>query len=137
LRRSGATVAEASSGERASSRLWRVPEREDGCLLGLIDADCYAPGFNFVFGQASEETGVAFVALPRLRQSLHGLTEDEGLLRERTLKEAIHELGHTWGLEHCPNTGCVMHFSNSLIDTDRKGAAFCGLCAELLRAGNG
>lgn len=101
-----------------------------GTLLGLIDADCYAEGLNFIFGQASLKGHEAIVALPRLRQSFYNLPEDPGLFRERVLKEAMHELGHTWGLPHCPEPRCVMHFSNTLHDTDVKEARFCGRCGE-------
>ncbi|GIV95436.1 MAG: peptidase [Herpetosiphonaceae bacterium] len=97
-------------------------------IVGLIDADCYAPGLNFIFGQASINGREAVVVLPRLRQSYYGLPEDQPLFRERVLKEIVHELGHTWGLGHCPNPQCIMHFSNTLQDTDRKGLAFCPRC---------
>lgn len=100
-------------------------------VLGIIDADCYTPGLNFIFGQARMRGRDAFIALPRLRQSFYGLPEDESLFQERVLKEAVHELGHTYGLDHCPNPKCVMHFSNSLRDTDVKDAAFCGRCQTL------
>jgi archaemetzincin len=40
----------------------------------------------------------------------------------------VHELGHVFGLEHCPDPECVMHFSNSLLDTDRKSTSFCSQC---------
>jgi archaemetzincin len=33
---------------------------------------------------------------------------------QRLVKEAVHELGHAFGLNHCENIECVMHFSNSL-----------------------
>jgi len=46
----------------------------------------------------------------------------------------VHELGHTYGLGHCPDTHCVMHFSNSLRDTDIKSATFCPACQELISA---
>jgi len=103
-------------------------------VLGIIDADCYAPGLNFIFGQASIGVNArdAFIALPRLRQSFYRLPEDEPLFRERTLKEAVHELGHTYGLSHCPDHQCVMHFSNSLHDTDVKEAEFCSRCRARL-----
>jgi archaemetzincin len=101
-------------------------------VLGLIDEDCYAPGLNFIFGQASLGGKEAFIALPRLRQSFYGLPDDLDLFRQRVLKEAIHELGHTWGLAHCPDDSCVMHFSNSLQDTDSKRNYFCSKCWSLL-----
>ncbi len=99
-------------------------------VLGLTGADCYARGLNFIFGQAALNGRQAFVALPRLRPSFYGLPEDPNLpsWRERPLKECIHELGHTWGLDHCPDPRCVMRFSNSLPDTDAKGIAFCPQC---------
>jgi archaemetzincin len=50
----------------------------------------------------------------------------------RTLKEANHELGHTFGLHHCENV-CVMKFSNSLADTDKKPAIFCDTCLKNLQ----
>jgi archaemetzincin len=107
-----------------------------GRLLGLAEADCYAQGLNFIFGQASLNGRQAFVALARLRASFYGLTDDPGLYRQRALKECVHELGHTWGLGHCPDAHCVMHFSNSLPDTDAKEAAFCPRCrGQLAQAG--
>jgi archaemetzincin len=102
-------------------------------VLGLTDVDCYAPGLNFIFGQATLKGQVAFVALPRLRQSYYDLPEDPALFHQRTLTEAVHELGHTWGLAHCPDPQCVMHFSNTLADTDLKGAAFCKRCQDQLK----
>ena len=101
--------------------------------LGIVDVDLYTPGLNFVFGQASVGGPAAVIALPRLRQGFYGLPEDAALFHQRAVKEAVHELGHTYGLGHCPDTTCVMHFSNSLLDTDRKGAAFCPRCKDKIR----
>jgi archaemetzincin len=101
-------------------------------VVGLAGADCFTPGLNFVFGQAVLHGREAFVALPRLRPSFYGLREDQALFRERALKEVIHELGHTWGLRHCADARCVMHFSNTLQDTDLKGTEFCGRCRRRL-----
>jgi len=70
--------------------------------------------------------------LARLRQSYYGLKEDEDLFLKRTLKEAVHEIGHIFKLGHSSNPKCVMHFSNSLSDTDRKDCKFCNSCKRLL-----
>lgn len=95
--------------------------------LGICDVDLYVPGLNFVFGEASPAKGVAIISLIRLRQGYHGLPEDEEIFKERVVKEAVHELGHLYGLGHCRDPRCVMFFSNSLMDTDRKGLIFCSM----------
>lgn len=95
-------------------------------VLGIVDHDLYVPELNFVFGLAGQR--VAILSLTRLRQEFYGLSNDRRLFERRVLTEAVHELGHTYGLGHCRNPGCVMFFSNSLTDTDRKGPDFCSRC---------
>jgi len=96
--------------------------------LAVVDVDLYTPGLNFVFGQAQMGGLAAVIALPRLRQGFYGLPDDEALFHQRAVKEAVHELGHTYGLGHCRNPCCVMSFSNSLRDVDRKERDFCPSC---------
>jgi archaemetzincin len=100
-------------------------------ILGIVDHDLYVPELNFVFGEASQR--VAVISLTRLRQEFYNLPQDQSLFHKRALTEAVHELGHTYGLGHCANPRCVMFFSNSLIDTDRKGSEFCSKCKSNLR----
>ena len=97
-------------------------------LLGVVDVDLYVFGLNFIFGLASGNTAV--ISLVRLRPGYYGEMKNEYLFRERALKEAIHELGHTFGLHHCPDIRCIMHFSNRLEDTDIKGPGFCKVCSN-------
>jgi archaemetzincin len=97
-------------------------------VVGIADVDLYVPRLNFVFGEADIASGTAIVSLSRLRPEYYGLAPDEALFLERATKEIVHELGHTFGLGHCPNNKCVMHFSNSLADTDLKEAHFCNKC---------
>jgi len=109
-----------------------LPRTGRARCVGIVDEDLYVPELNFVFGQASLGGGEAVIALPRLRQGFYDLPENEALFRERTIKEAVHELGHTYGLRHCPDRRCVMHFSNSLHDTDVKHVGFCRRCQHNL-----
>ena len=101
-------------------------------VLGIADIDLCAPSLNFIFGEADVSSGAAIISLHRLRQEYYGLQPDKALLIDRALKEITHELGHTFGLGHCSNTKCVMHFSNSLADTDWKQVAFCNQCRPKL-----
>lgn len=100
--------------------------------LGVADVDLYVPELNFVFGEAEIGGESAVISLYRLRPELYSSSPDEKLFRIRAIKEAVHELGHTFGLRHCPDPKCVMHFSNSLADTDIKSADPCSRCESEL-----
>jgi archaemetzincin len=102
-------------------------------VLGVVDLDLYVPDLNFVFGLADKVGRRAVIALPRLRQRFYNEPDDEALFLSRVVKEAVHELGHTYGLAHCRNRRCVMTFSNSLPDTDYKSQKFCSRCAIKLQ----
>lgn len=101
-------------------------------VLGVTGVDLFVPAMNFVFGEARCPGRAALISLFRLRPEFYGKPADKKLFHERALKEAIHELGHTLGLEHCQNSTCVMFFSNSIADTDRKQAKFCEDCHVLV-----
>lgn len=108
-------------------------ENPEERVLGICDIDLYMPRLNFVFGVADRGRKRALISLYRLRQDRYGLPRHDGLFAERAKKEAVHELGHTYGLGHCGDEGCVMHFSNSLPETDSKGALFCDHCSKKLK----
>jgi archaemetzincin len=98
-------------------------------LLGVADVDLFVPELNFVFGEGDPHRGVAVFSLQRLRAEGGA----PGLFARRAATEAIHELGHSYGLGHCGDAHCVMWFSNSLAETDRKGTRFCSAHAAELR----
>lgn len=110
--------------------LLKIKDDRQKKILAIIDRDLYVPQLNFVFGEADPSHGVCIISLTRLHQSYYGLSEDRDLFLKRSLKEAVHEIGHLVHLGHCPLPSCVMHFSNSLLDTDRKDYHFCSDCRK-------
>ncbi|MGA2460990.1 MAG: archaemetzincin family Zn-dependent metalloprotease [Candidatus Bathyarchaeia archaeon] len=98
-------------------------------LLAITDYDIYAPGMNFVFGEARLAGRVGVISTHRLKATG---SETHSLYAERMVKEAVHEVGHTLGLNHCQDELCVMHLSESLEDTDMKGSSLCGKCQQAL-----
>ena len=105
---------------------------KNGLVLGVAGVDLFVPELNFVFGLAEPRRKSAIISLACLHPEFYGLPTNPQLFRERALKEAVHELGHLLGLGHCPNPACIMFFSNSLADTDRKGPGFCSKCRSLM-----
>jgi len=102
-------------------------------VLGVTRVDLYVPHLNFVFGEAQCPGKAALISLHRLRPEFYGREPDPNLFEERGVKEAIHELGHVFGLNHCKNPTCIMFFSNGINDTDFKQAKFCDNCSKKLR----
>jgi archaemetzincin len=97
-------------------------------VLGVVDVDIYVPRLNFVFGEAECPGKAALISLWRLRPEFYNAPSNFELFIDRSTKEAVHELGHTFGLTHCSNPFCVMYFSNSIFETDRKKGVFCNKC---------
>jgi archaemetzincin len=100
----------------------------DWRLLAVADVDLYIPILKYVFGEAQLGGPCAVISAYRLRQEFYGLERDEGLLRERLLKEAVHELGHTLGLRHCEEYTCCMASSHAVEWIDLKERTFCESC---------
>lgn len=101
-------------------------------LLGVLNRDIFIPMLTFIFGQAQLNGQIALISLTRLRQEFYGLPGDRGLFVERACKEALHELGHTFGLTHCLDRRCAMSLSTSIEQVDMKTREFCASCGRLL-----
>lgn len=101
-------------------------------LLAILSQDLFIPILTYVFGEAELDGSVAVVSYYRFMNERYGLPQDNRLLAARLRKEALHELGHAYGLVHCGEQRCVMHTSTYVEDIDLKGDHFCTECAQAI-----
>lgn len=101
-------------------------------VLAVTDVDLFIPIFTFLYGEAQLDGLGAIISTHRLHNRFYGLPDDQKLFLERVKKEAIHELGHTFGLVHCIDPFCVMRLSTYVEDVDQKTSDFCFSCKNQL-----
>ena len=106
-------------------------------ILGILAVDLFIPILTFVFGEAQLQGIGAVVSTHRLHNRFYGLPESREVTTDRLLKEAVHELGHTFGLIHCLQPKCVMNSSTYVENIDQKPAEFCFLCRKRIQGNSG
>ena len=116
-------------------RLETRPRLPGDFLLGVIAEDLCVPILTFVFGEGQLGGACAVVSTYRLDETRYGLPSNAGLSQARLVKEALHELGHVFGLRHCPDWNCVMSSSHSVERIDLKSSEFCAVCRARLTPG--
>jgi archaemetzincin len=131
------TTYDASRGQYNSrlllARLLGDAPPEAARVLGVAGVDLFIPVLTYVFGEAQLDGRAAVVSTFRLDNRLYGLPPDPELLFERLVKEAVHELGHTYDLLHCQRNRCVMASSTYVENIDLKSERFCDRCLGALR----
>lgn len=114
------------------AQLLKYLPTNEGKIIGITSVDLYIPVLTFVFGESQLGGSGAVVSTYRLRNEYYGLPRDNDLLLQRTVKEAMHELGHAFGLIHCRDYECVMNSSTYVEDIDLKQDKFCQVCQKEL-----
>jgi archaemetzincin len=100
-------------------------------VLGIVHVDLFIPILTHVFGEAQLGGKASIISTYRLKEDL-SLSSNASSLVSRILKEAIHELGHTFKLRHCKEKACIMHYCRSTKDVDHKSKHFCRYCSVLV-----
>lgn len=129
-------AAFAFSAERnqyhSTALLEAMQPADDARLLAVTELDLFVPVLTFVFGEAQLSGPRAVVSTCRLDERFYGLPANEPLLERRLLIEAVHELGHTFGLRHCRDWQCAMASTHSVERLDLKQPAFCAQCRRVV-----
>jgi archaemetzincin len=102
----------------------------DGKVLGVTDRDLFIPILTYVFGEAQLGGAAAVVSTARLGEGAGAA--GPRVLVERLAKEAVHEVGHAFGLVHCGTEGCVMSRSPAVREVDEKSSLPCAECRARL-----
>jgi len=107
-------------------------QKVQGKVLAITDNDIFAAEINFAYGQAQMNGNAAVFSTFRLRPEFYRKRPDNSIVMERSVKEAVHEVGHMLGLKHCLNEKCVMNFSPTIFNFDKKTKFFCDDCKTKL-----
>ncbi len=100
-------------------------------LLAITEHDLFIPILTHVFGEAQLGGKACIISTYRLSKDFPSM-EREKALELRIVKEALHELGHTFKLRHCKDKSCIMRYSRSVKDVDGKSNQLCRYCKRLL-----
>ena len=101
-------------------------------ILAVTREDLFIPILTHVYGEAQLGGRSSIISTCRLDEALPPIRTG-GLFLKRVLKEAVHELGHTFKLLHCKDKTCIMHYCRSIRDVDRKSEDLCRYCAILMQ----
>jgi archaemetzincin len=100
-------------------------------VIAIAQVDLFIPILTHVYGEAQLGGTACIVSTFRLNEGRSGINISPQYI-DRIVKEAIHELGHTFKLRHCPEEACIMHYCRNEEDVDRKSNELCRYCKVML-----
>jgi archaemetzincin len=105
-----------------------------GKLMGVTDVDIVSKkGTNDnwgILGLGTLDGRCSVLSTFRMKRVWENGGAPDSLVRERLWKTAVHELGHTLGLPHCPNRGCIMEDAHGTVKTTDRETELCPECAR-------
>ncbi len=125
--------------ERLLDFLEAVRPSADDRILGITDRDISTTKGRHedwgILGLATLDGSVCVVSSYRTRKKLSNAPDRKLRARVRFAKTVVHELGHNFNLEHCPNRGCLMEDAMGTVKTTDREYTFCDACRRKLRLG--
>lgn len=106
-------------------------------ILFITISDLYSPVFARYYGEAQLNGKVGIISGYYLNDYLSEDSQDSLIFLSRLKKEAVHEVGHLFGLIHCTDSNCVMNLSGKPSDIDIKSSSFCKICSGVLKNSTG
>ena len=100
-------------------------------IIAITKVDLFIPILTHVYGEAQLGGKACVVSTHRLKDQISAAHPDI-IFKQRIVKEAVHELGHTFNLRHCKEHACIMHYCRTELDVDRKSDQLCRYCKILL-----
>jgi len=100
-------------------------------VIAITKVDLFIPILTHVYGEAQLGGKACVVSTYRLKDQISAANPGV-IFKQRIVKEAVHELGHTFNLRHCKEHACIMHYCRTELDVDRKSDQLCRYCKILL-----
>jgi archaemetzincin len=111
-----------------------VPATAGQKVMGIAEIDIVTPKNGNprwgILGLGSIDGKTSVISTYRMRRKWEG-GAPEPVVRDRLAKISLHELGHTLGLDHCPNKGCIMEDGHGTVKTVDAETVLCPRCSKL------